>query len=132
MRKFFLLLLILFFVSANFSNVIAQISKIEPNNNFATSQPIASLNKFPGNFFPKPVNNCSSITAIAGVKVYMAGISTYSSSATTGAHLRIVMSDGITVMEFNEDEGSNGFLELSIPAAAIPGWFVSKKKIIKN
>ena len=91
------------------------------NNTAATATPLGSTSvKVRGNIYPNADVDFYSFNAVAGDRVYSAVMTSASSSASTDSQLRLIGSDGVTVIEFDEDDGSLGSLSSSIAGAVIP------------
>ena len=76
--------------------------------------------KGPGSVYPMGDVDFYSFNAIAGDRVYAATMTLGSASGSTDSQLRLIGSDGTTVIEFDEDDGSLGGLSSSIAGAVIP------------
>ncbi|MBK6991525.1 MAG: DUF11 domain-containing protein [Chitinophagaceae bacterium] len=96
------------------------LSEVEPNNTFATATPITSPSKVQGNVFPNADADWYSFTANAGEKVYAAVITSFSANGSSDSQLRLFASDGTTLIEFDDDDGSLGGLSSSMAGATIP------------
>ncbi|MEP7147564.1 MAG: Calx-beta domain-containing protein [Acidobacteriota bacterium] len=93
----------------------------EPNNTFGTANVLTGSEvKIRGDVYPNADLDWFSFTAAAGDRVYAAVMTTYSSSASTDSQLRIFASDGTTLLEFDEDDGSQGTLSSTIAGVVIP------------
>lgn len=94
----------------------------EPNNTPATANAIANNVKVrSANVYPVADVDYYSFQATAGDRVY-AGTMTFFGPATssTDSQLRLIASDGVTVIEFDDDNGSHAGLSSSIAGATIP------------
>jgi subtilisin-like proprotein convertase family protein len=120
MRKFYLLLLLSVFTLVAQAQTIATLETEAPNNTPATAQVITSPAKIKGNVFPNADIDYYSFTAAAGDKVYAAVIGSFSSSSSNDSQLRLFASDGTTLIEFDDDDGTFGTLSSSIAGANIP------------
>lgn len=121
MKKFYLLLFtVLLTVNILFTQKIA-VQEIEPNNTPATATTISTNPaKIRGSVFPNADVDVYSFTAAAGDKVYAAVQTSFSSNGSTDSQLRLFASDGITLIEFDNDDGTFGSLSSSIAGAVIP------------
>ncbi len=91
------------------------------NNTAGTATPLGSTSaKVRGNVYPVGDVDFYSFNATAGDRIYAATMTSASSSASTDSQLRLIGSDGITVIEFDEDDGALGGLSSSIAGAVIP------------
>ena len=91
------------------------------NNTAATATPLGSTSaKVRGSVYPIGDVDFYSFNAIAGDRVYAAIMTVFSASNSTDSQLRLIGSDGTTVIEFDEDDGSLGALSSSIAGAVIP------------
>ena len=135
MKKIYISLLIQLFAAYAFSQTIAG-SEIEPNNTFGTATPITTNPaKIAGNVFPNADLDWYSFTASAGDKVFAAVMTSFSSNGSTDAQLRLYASDGVTVIEFDEDDGTFGSLSSTIAGATIPTtgtYYLQVKHFLKN
>ena len=57
---------------------------------------------------------------MAGDRVYAAVMTAFSAGSSTDSQLSLIGSDGTTVIEFDDDNGSLGALSSSIAGAVIP------------
>lgn len=95
-------------------------TEIEPNDTFMTATNLpGSEVKIRGGVFGNGDLDWFRFTAAAGARVYAAVMTSYSSSASTDSQLRIFGSDGTTLIEFDEDDGSLGGLSSSIAGATL-------------
>ncbi|MEQ1675330.1 MAG: PKD-like domain-containing protein [Chitinophagaceae bacterium] len=120
MRKVYLLLVAFFAVSFIQAQTTAP-SETEPNNTPATATPIASTPaKIKGNISPDGEFDYYSFTAAAGDKVFATVQTSFSGNATSDADLRLFASDGTTLIEYDDADGSFGGLTPSIAGATLP------------
>ena len=97
------------------------VGEVEPNGTFATATPIPGTNQVVrGNLFPNGDVDFYSFTAAAGDRVYAASMTSFSAGSSTDSQLTLLASDGTTVIEFDDDNGSFAGLSSSIAGAAIP------------
>ena len=96
-------------------------AEVEPNGTTATATPIASgdvVVRAP--LFPNGDIDFYSFTANAGDRVYAAAMTSGSAGSSTDSQLTLLASDGTTVIEFDDDNGSFAGLSSSIAGAVIP------------
>lgn len=97
------------------------IDEAESNNSSATATPITGVPaKIKANIYPNGDIDWYSFTAAAGSKVYAAVMTSFSSGSSTDCQLTLYASDGTTVIEFDDDNGSFASLSSSIAGASIP------------
>jgi uncharacterized repeat protein (TIGR01451 family) len=95
--------------------------EIEPNGTFGTATPLATTNTVVrANLFPAGDIDFYSFTATAGDRVYAATMTAFSAGNSTDSQLTLLASDGTTVIEFDDDNGSFAGLSSSIAGATIP------------
>ena len=97
-------------------------SEIEPNDSPAAATPVTLVNGgavVQGSIFPNGDVDYYSFPGTAGQRVYAAVITSFSSSASTDSQLRLFGTDGTTLIEFDEDDGSLGGLASSIAGATL-------------
>ncbi len=93
----------------------------EPNGTSATATPIVGTNVvIKANIVPNADQDFYSFTAAAGDRVYAATQTSHSGSASTDSILELFQSDGTTLIEGDEDDGSFGTLSSSIANVTIP------------
>jgi len=93
----------------------------EPNGTAATASPIAGTNVVVrGMLYPNGDVDFYSFTASAGDRVYAAAMTSFSAGSSTDSQLTLLASDGTTVIEFDDDNGSFAALSSSIAGATIP------------
>ncbi len=92
----------------------------EPNNTAADANPIASGSRMRGDVAPNGDVDFYKFDAQAGDKVYASVITSGSSSASVDSQLRVLDTDGTTLLEFDEDDGSLGGLSSSIAGTTLP------------
>jgi len=96
-------------------------SEVEPNGTAATATPIAGTSAvIKANLVPNGDLDYYSFTAAAGDRVYAAVQTSFSASASTDSILELFASDGTTLLEGDEDDGSFGSLSSSIANVPIP------------
>lgn len=95
--------------------------EIEPNGTAATATVLTGNQvKIRGNIYPNGDQDYFSFTANAGDRVYAAVMTSFSASGSVDSQLRIFASDGTTVLEFDEDDGSLGGSSSTIAGLVIP------------
>lgn len=96
-------------------------AEIEPNDIPAQATPMGASNVvFLGNIPAAGDIDYYAFSAGAGDRVYAATMTSFSSSATTDSRLALIDSDGVTVLEQDEDDGSFGGLASSISGYPLP------------
>ncbi len=105
-----------------FSSAMTFIPKeIEPNGTSATAMLLNGTDvKIRGNLFPNGDIDFYSFQATAGDKVYAAIMTSFSSGSSTDSQITLLASDGTTVIEFDDDNGTFAGLSSSIAGATIP------------
>ena len=97
------------------------LGEVEPNGTSATASPIAGTNVVVrANLFPNGDIDFYSFTANAGDRIYAATMTSFSAGSSTDSQLTLLASDGTTVIEFDDDNGSFAGLSSSIAGATIP------------
>ncbi len=97
------------------------VGEVEPNGTFGTATPLAGTNVVArANIFPNADVDWYSFSANAGDRVYAAVMTSFSASGSTDSQLRLFQSDGTTLIEFDDNDGSLGGTSSSIAGAAIP------------
>lgn len=101
---------------------MTQTVEIEPNGTAATATPIVGPNVKvrQANLFPNGDIDFYSFTATAGDRVYAGTMTSFSAGSSTDSQLTLLASDGTTVIEFDDDNGSFAGLSSSIAGAIIP------------
>ncbi|HWS28122.1 MAG TPA: IPTL-CTERM sorting domain-containing protein [Xanthomonadales bacterium] len=95
--------------------------EVEPNGSFATASPLGATNVVArANLFPNGDVDFYSFTANAGDRVYAATMTSFSAGSSTDSQLTLLASDGTTVIEFDDDNGTFAGLSSSIAGATIP------------
>jgi uncharacterized repeat protein (TIGR01451 family) len=101
--------------------VASKVSEVEPNGTTATASPIGTGSaKILGDLYPNGDTDFYSFTATAGDKVYAAIMTSFSAGSSTDSQLTIFASDGTTILEFDDDNGSFAALSSSIAGTTIP------------
>ncbi len=93
--------------------------EIEPNGTSGTATAITTPAKVRGNIYPNADADYYSFTANSGDRVYAAVMTSGSSNASSDSQLRLFASDGTTLIEFDDDDGSLGNFSSSIAGASI-------------
>ncbi|MFO1493403.1 MAG: IPTL-CTERM sorting domain-containing protein [Lysobacterales bacterium] len=97
------------------------VGETEPNGTFGTATPLASTNTVVrAQLFPNGDIDFFSFTANAGDRVYAAILTSFSAGSSTDSQLTLLASDGTTIIEFDDDNGSFAALSSSIAGATIP------------
>jgi len=93
----------------------------EPNGTFGTASPMVGTNLVTrATLFPNGDIDFYSFTANAGDRIHAATITSFSAGSSTDSQLRLLASDGTTLIEFDDDNGSFAGLSSSIAGATIP------------
>jgi uncharacterized repeat protein (TIGR01451 family) len=96
--------------------------EVEPNGTTATATPLSGTSTVVrAPLFPNGDVDFYSFTAAAGDRVYAATMTSGSAGSSTDSQLTLLASDGTTVIEFDDDNGSFAGLSSSIAGAVIPG-----------
>ncbi len=99
----------------------AYLGEVEPNGTFGTASPIAGTNVvIRANLFPNGDIDFYSFSATAGDRIYAATMTSFSAGNSTDSQITLLASDGTTVIEFDDDNGSFAALSSSIAGAIIP------------
>ncbi|MEZ5443910.1 MAG: proprotein convertase P-domain-containing protein [Lysobacterales bacterium] len=108
----------------NFSTDPLRPREMEPNGTFGTANPLtiaANGSAFiEGTIKPNGDQDFYSFTAQAGDLIYAAVTTASSANASSDSQLRILDTDGVTELEFDDDNGAFGSLSSSIAGLAIP------------
>lgn len=97
------------------------VNEQEPNNTFGAATPLGGSNVVAqGNLMPNGDVDYFSFTAAAGDKVYAATMTSASANGSTDSQMNIVDSDGVTIIEFDDDNGAFGGLSSSVAGATLP------------
>jgi uncharacterized repeat protein (TIGR01451 family) len=95
--------------------------EVEPNGTVATATPLTGTNLVVrASLFPSGDIDFYAFTANAGDRVYAATMTSFSAGNSTDSQLTLLASDGTTVIEFDDDNGSFAGLSSSIAGATIP------------
>jgi uncharacterized repeat protein (TIGR01451 family) len=93
----------------------------EPNNAFGVANPIAgSSAQITGNIFPAADVDFYSFTAAAGDRVYAATQTLFDASASGDSTLQVLASDGTTIIEADNNDGTFNGNSASIAGTVIP------------
>jgi uncharacterized repeat protein (TIGR01451 family) len=96
-------------------------TEVEPNNTPATATPITGSNAaVRGNIFANGDVDYYSFTGTAGDRVYAAVVTSASANASGDSQLTLFGTDGTTILEFDDDNGSFSGLSSSIAGATLP------------
>ncbi|MGA9770891.1 MAG: HYR domain-containing protein [Blastocatellia bacterium] len=100
---------------------LAEQSEVEPNGTSATATPLNSTSvKVTGAINPNGDQDFYSFQAAAGDRVYAATQTLFSASASTDSILEVFNTDGTTLIEGDEDDGSFGTLSSSVANVTLP------------
>ena len=97
--------------------------EVEPNGTTATASPHREQRhgRRAASLFPNGDVDYYRFTAAAGDRVYAAAMTSFSAGSSTDSQLTLLASDGTTVIEFDDDNGSlRAALSSSIAGATIP------------
>jgi subtilisin-like proprotein convertase family protein len=96
--------------------------EIEPNGFYTQANPIASGTTVRASIYPNADVDFYAFTARAGDRVYAAIMGSFSTGSTSSndSQLAVLASDGVTVTEFDDDNGTLGSLSSSVAGAVIP------------
>ncbi|MFZ2487499.1 MAG: proprotein convertase P-domain-containing protein, partial [Anaerolineae bacterium] len=96
-------------------------SEVEPNNTSATATALPGNNTVAvGNVYPNGDLDFFSFTGSAGDRVYAATMTNFSASGSTDSFLTLFASDGTTVIESDNDDGSFSATASTIAGATLP------------
>jgi uncharacterized repeat protein (TIGR01451 family) len=96
-------------------------AEVEPNGTFGTASPLTGTNLVARGFlFPVGDIDFYSFSATAGDRIYAAIMTSFSAGNSTDSQLTLLASDGTTVIEFDDDNGSFAAFSSSIAGAVIP------------
>ncbi|WP_257385976.1 beta strand repeat-containing protein [Tahibacter caeni] len=99
----------------------AYAGEVEPNGTAATASPLTGTNfVVRANLFPNGDIDFYSFQANAGDRVYAATMTSASAGSSTDSQLTLLDSDGTTIVEFDDDNGSFAALSSTIAGATIP------------
>lgn len=96
------------------------IQESEPNNTAAQANPLGNNVVVLGNIYPNGDNDYYSFTANAGDRVYAATMTSFSANSSNDSNMDILDTDGVTVLENDNDNGSVGSLSSSIAGTTLP------------
>ncbi|MDA0246252.1 MAG: pre-peptidase C-terminal domain-containing protein [Chloroflexi bacterium] len=97
------------------------LDETEPNGTPATANTIAGdAAVVEGNIFPNADVDYYAFTAQAGDKLYAAVMDSFGTSGSNDSQLRLFNTDGTTLIEFDEGDGSFGILSSSLAGATLP------------
>ena len=95
--------------------------EVEPNGVLASATPIVGTNVvLLGNVFPNADADLYSFTGLAGDRVYAATQTAFSASSNTDSVITILASDGVTVIETDDQDGTFGLSAANIAGAILP------------
>jgi len=93
--------------------------EIEPNGFYTQATAISSGSAIRANIYPEKDVDYYAFHALAGDRVYAAAMTSFSASSTDSV-LRLIASDGVTVIESDDNDGSFSSVSSVIAGAAIP------------
>lgn len=96
------------------------IQESEPNDTAAQANPLGNNVVVLGNIYPNGDNDYYSFTANAGDRVYAATMTSFSANGSTDSNMDILDTDGVTVLENDDDNGTVGGLSSSIAGTTLP------------
>jgi len=97
------------------------VAEVEPNNDSMTATPLGGDDVVArANVFPNADVDYWSFSGAAGDRVYAATMTSYSSNGSSDSFLDLLDTDGSTVLESDNDDGSFGSLSSSIAGATLP------------
>ena len=97
------------------------VNEVEPNNNSTQATPLGSGDAVAlGNVYPNGDLDYYSFQASVGDRVYAATMTSFSANASSDSVLDLLASDGSTVLESDNDNGSMGGLSSSLAGTLIP------------
>ncbi len=97
------------------------VREAEPNGTPATATPLGGRNvRVLASVYPNADEDFYSFTAQAGDKVYAATMTSFSASGSTDSVLDLYASDGTTVIESDDNDGSYGASASTIAGATLP------------
>lgn len=95
--------------------------EVEPNGTTATATPIPGTNvRIKGNIFPAADFDFYSFAAAAGDRIYAATQTTWDASASGDTTLQLIASDGTTVIETDNNDGTFNASSASLAGTLIP------------
>lgn len=101
--------------------VIVEKVEVESNNTAATANPLdASAARVTANIWPVGDADYFSFHAYGGDRVFAAVMTSHNSRGTFDSELTLFASDGVTVLESDQDDGSLGGTSSSIAGASVP------------
>ncbi|MBL7782673.1 MAG: proprotein convertase P-domain-containing protein, partial [Saprospiraceae bacterium] len=120
-RSLLPIFLLLFALNFAFAQTFPTPEGNSSNGTVGTATPITTNPaKIRGHLFPNGDIDFYSFTANAGDVVYAAVMTSFSSGNSTDSQLSLIASDGTTVIEFDDDNGSFAALSSTIAGATIP------------
>jgi subtilisin-like proprotein convertase family protein len=97
------------------------VPEVEPNGTPATATALGGTDVVArGDLFPNGDVDHWSFAGGAGDRVYVALQTSWSASANTDSQLTLLGTDGVTVVEFDDDDGSAGALSSTVAGATLP------------
>lgn len=86
-------------------------NEAEPNGTTATANPVTLTNgvaKVQGNVYPNADEDFYSFTGQAGNRVFVATVTSFSSNNNTDSVIELIDTDGTTVLETDDNDGTFG------------------------
>ena len=97
------------------------VAEVEPNGTFGQATPLGSSNVAGyGTVFPNGDLDFWSFSAVAGDKAYVATMTGASASGSTDSEMDVLDVDGVTVLEFDGDNGVFGSLASTVAGVTLP------------
>lgn len=97
------------------------VGEVEPNGTSATATPLGGTSvRVQANIVPNADVDWYSFTAAAGDRVYAAVMTSFSANGSTDSQLRLFQSDGTTLIEFDDNDGTLGGSSSTIANATLP------------
>jgi subtilisin-like proprotein convertase family protein len=95
-------------------------SEAEPNDSPATASPISSGERIRANLLAAGDVDYYRFDALAGERVFAATVTAGSANSSADSQLTLIASNGTKVLEFDDNDGSQGASASSIAGARIP------------
>ncbi|GAB4580555.1 MAG: hypothetical protein Fur0022_32970 [Anaerolineales bacterium] len=93
----------------------------EPNNTFSDATPLNSADVVAyGNIYPTADLDFYSFSGNAGDRVYAAVMTSFSANVSTDSRIQLLSTDGVTILEEDDDDGSLGGLSSTIAGTVLP------------
>ncbi|MFN7973827.1 MAG: putative Ig domain-containing protein [Acidobacteriota bacterium] len=96
------------------------VNEVEPNGTVATANFLSGTSGVvSGNVYPNADEDYFAINGTVGDRIYVATMTFFSASGSSNSQLYVYRSDGTTLIEFDEDDGSLGGLASTIAGATL-------------